>query len=602
MKPANYDFSGWATRFDIRCSDGRTIQKDAFNECDGITVPLVWSHRHDSPEYVLGHALLECRPEGVYTYGVFNQNELSQNAKAQVSNGDITSLSIFANHLKQDDKMNVSHGSIKEVSLVLAGANPGAYIDYSVAHDDEGDLSGIIYNPIEQLDIVAHADTNTNNVEEDNNSMNDETLQHEEETEEDVDIQAVVDSMTEDQKTVMLGLIGQAIEDTKAAYENNSKGDDDMKHNAFQNETNEETLSHAEISAIFADAQKSSIGNLKDACLAHGITDTGKPTSQGGTDITNWLFPDFKKLDNEPPFITRETTWVGTLMNGVKHTPFSRIKSLFADLREEDARAKGYLTKGTQKVEEIIKLLKRTTEPTTVYKLQKFDRDDILDITDFDVVMWIKKEMRFMLDEEIARAILIGDGRSALAGDKIDETKIRPIWTDADLFTIKAQYVEEDTDTDTVKVKKFIHACVRARKDYKGSGNPVLFTTEDVLTDCLLMEDTNGRVIYETPEKLATALRVSKIVTVEVMENKTRVGAVGGSEAGYTFGLKGIIVNPTDYNVGADKGGAVAMFDDFNIDYNKQSYLIETRCSGALVKPYSAIAVETKYPTPEAVG
>lgn len=600
MKPNNYDFSGWATRFDIKCTDGRTIRKGAFAGCDGKTVPLVWSHQHDSPEYVLGHTQLECRPEGVYAYGSFNNNELAQQAKEQVRNGDITSLSIFANRLQEDNLLNVAHGEIKEVSLVLAGANPGAYIDYAVAHSDEEGLCGTIYNPIEDLDVIEHSDSEKNNKEEE--TMTDERLQNEE----DQDVESIIDSMTEAQKTVMLGLIGQAIEDTKAEYENNQNDqeDYDMKHNAFQNDTQEEVLSHAEIQAIFDDAKKSSIGNLKDAVLAHAITSDGHPIGggTGSTDITNWLFPDYKNLEKEPPFISRDMGWVSVLMNGVKHTPFARIKTMFGDIREDDARAKGYLTKGTQKIEEVITLLKRTTEPITVYKLQKFDRDDIVDITDFDVVMWIKKEMRKLLDEEIARAILIGDGRSSVASDKIDETKIRPVWTDAALFTVRGQYTEDSTDTDTVKVKKFIHACIRARKDYKGSGNPILFTTEDVLTDCLLMEDTNGRVIYETPEKLATALRVSKIVTVEVMENKTRTGAAGGAEAGYTFGLKGIIMNPVDYNVGADKGGAVSMFDDFNIDYNKYEYLIETRCSGALVKPYSAIAIETKYPTPQAVG
>lgn len=618
--PNEFDFSGWATRNDIRCADGRTIKKNAFKDCDGKTVPLVWSHRHDSNEYVIGHALLENRDEGVYTYGTFNGTELGKKAREQVRNGDITSLSIFANHLTQDEGKNVLHGMIREVSLVLAGANPGAYIDYCMAHEDgsnEG-LSATIFNPIENLEL-AHACG-----EDDSDSK--KKLEHAKEGTEmptedkkDITVEDVINSMNEDQQVVVQALAekinelqtkldeqtakhsddanqnedpGTDPENNTAAHADNEE-DNTMAHNIFEGtttENKEDVLTHEEEMAIFADARKSNIGNLRDACLAHSITNIG------------YLYPDYKNVDREPKFITRKMEWVDVIMKGVHHTPFSRIRSVFANLTADEARAKGYLTKGTQKIEEVISLLRRTTDPTTIYKLQKFDRDDVLDITDFDVVAWIKTEMRFMLDEEIARAILIGDGRSAVANDKIDESKVRPIWTDDDLFVVHSKIVWDANDTDTVKTKKFIHACVRARKNYKGSGNPILFTTEDQLTDCLLMEDTNGRVIYDTIEKLATALRVSKIVTVPVMENKTRLGAVGGAEAGLSFDLFGIIVNPSDYNVGADKGGSVNMFDDFNIDYNKYEYLIETRCSGALTMPYSAIVVERQYETPSAIG
>lgn len=579
MKPKHFDFSGWATRNDIKCADGRTIRRDAFKDCDGLSVPLVWSHQHDSPEFVLGHAMLENRPEGVYCYGTFNDTELAQKAKNQVCNKDITSLSIYANHLQQDEARNVLHGAIREVSLVLAGANPGAYIDYSMAHSDEesDSVAATIFNPIE--DLLVHSDEdeeqnqNQNNLKE--NEMENTELNHAD----DKTVQEVLDTFNEEQKTVLMYLVGQALEDNK--NNNNSEEDNNMAHNVFENDNNtEEVLSHSDMSTIFSNAKRG--GSLKQAVaeflsddeLAHGVTNIG------------YLYPDHKNVTDKPLFIARDMGWVDVVMNGVHHTPFSRIKSVFANVTADEARAKGYLTKGSQKIEETIAMLKRTTDPTTVYKLQKFDRDDILDITDFDVVAWIKTEMRMMLNEEIARAILISDGRSAVAADKIAEDKIRPIWTDDDLYTIKSTYSYEVGDTDAAKVKKFIKACLVARKSYKGSGNPVLFTTEDVLTECLLLEDLNGRVIYDTQEKLATALRVSKIVTVPVMESKTRT--VGDD----THTLMGIIVNMADYNVGADKGAAVTMFDDFDIDYNKYEYLIETRISGALTKPYSAIAVE----------
>ena len=560
-----YDFSGWATKNNLKCSDGRTILKDAFKENDGQKVPLVWNHQHDDPDNVLGHALLENRDEGVYAYCAFNDTESGQQAKKLVEHGDVVSLSIYANKLKQQGG-NVIHGAIREVSLVLAGANPGAFIDAVMSHGEDSEGDGII-SMMEDISL-SHGE-----IEEDTISHAEEKKEDEKmaENSKDMTIKEIIDTMTEDQKNAMYYLIGKAIEGDD---ENDKGGDENMKHNVFDNDTEnkDDVLSHSDMEAIFSDAKR--YGSLKDSVLAHGI------------DQIDYLFPEAESLNRTPEFIKRDTGWVSKVMSGVHHTPFSRIKSMFADITEDDARAKGYI-KGKLKKEEVFSLLKRTTTPTTIYKKQKLDRDDVIDITDFDVVAWLKSEMRMMLDEELARAFLVGDGRLPSSDDKINEQNIRPIWKDDDLYTIKSSIEVAADATSDQKAKAFIRAIIKARKNYKGSGEPTLYTTEDMLTDCLLMEDNNGRIIYDSTAKLANMLRVKEIVTVPVMEGLTRT-----ADEGKTMALMGIVVNLADYNVGADKGGAVNMFDDFDIDYNAQKYLIETRCSGALIKPFSAIAVE----------
>lgn len=556
-----YDFSGWATKNDLKCSDGRTIRKDAFKDCDGMTVPLVWNHDHTEAFNVLGHAELENRPEGVYTYGYLNDTEMGRHAKELVRHGDITSLSIYANKLQQVGG-NVMHGVIREVSLVLAPANPGAHITDVIEHSDiMGDYEdGDAYIECGDAPVLRHEEE----------SKPEEELKHNDEGENkmaDKTLKDVIDTMTEEQKEAMYTVVGLALEENNGEDEE----DDDMKHNVFENDNEENTLSHAEMNEILADGKR--YGSLKESFLQHGI------------DNIEMLFPDNKALTTQPEFYKRDMSWVDVVMNGVHHTPFSRIKSTYADITADEARAKGYV-KGNVKVDEVIAVLKRTTNPTTIYKKQKLDRDDVIDITDFDVVSWLKGEMRMMLNEELARAFLVGDGRSSAADDKINETNIRPIWTDDDVYTIKQLVTVAQNATDDAKAKAIIRAAVKSRKDYKGSGNTVFFTTEDYVTDMLLMEDSTGRIIYDSLDKLATAMRVRKIVTVPVMEGLHRtVGAA-------THDLVGIIVDLSDYNVGADKGGAVNMFDDFDIDYNAQKYLIETRCSGALTKPKSAIAIE----------
>ena len=559
----DYDFSGWATRNNLKCSDGRTIIKDAFKANDGLVVPLVWNHNHTDANNVLGHCLLENREDGVYTYGKFNDTEQGQNAKILVEHGDVTALSIYANQLKQQGG-NVLHGQIREVSLVLAGANPGAFIDTVITHSDDLDEEAIIYTG-EYFELSHSASDNTK-IDEPKEKVKEETKKEEpKEMEKEKTVQEVFDELTEEQKTVVYALIGQAIED--AQKQMNEEGDnEEMKHNVFENDNNEEILQHAEeLNAALADAKR--YGSLKDSVLAHGITNI------------DYLFPEATNLNPTPEFITDDTGWVRKVLSAVHHTPFSRIKSQFADITAEDARAKGYI-KGKLKKEEVFSLLKRTTNPTTIYKKQKLDRDDVVDITDFDVVAWIKGEMRMKLDEEIARAILIGDGRLSSSDDKINEQCIRPVYNDHELYTVKAEVTVPEGGE---KAKEFIKAVIRNRKLYKGTGSPTLYTTEDMISDCLLLEDKNGRVIYESLDKLANVLRVKEIVPVPVMEGAK--GSKGGE-------LLAILVNLADYNVGADKGGAVNMFDDFDIDYNQQKYLIETRCSGALVKPYSAIAFE----------
>lgn len=564
---SKYDFTGWATKNNLRCSDGRTILQDAFKHNDGQTVPLVWNHQHNDSHNVLGHALLENRTEGVYAYCKFNDTEAGQNAKALVQHGDVTALSIYANQLKQNGG-NVQHGVIREVSLVLAGANPGAFIDSVLRHGESSDEEAVIYTG-ENLEL-SHAEENQNEPEKGGK----EEVDNKEKT-----IQDVVDSMSEEQKNVMYALIGKALEDNAVQHSNNNEnngGEEEMKHNVFENDNKQgnNTLSHAEMETIFTDAKR--FGSLKESVLQH--------SEQFGIENIDYLFPDHKTLNNTPEFVKRDTDWVSVVMGGVHHTPFSRIKSMQADLREDEARARGYM-KGKLKKEEVFSLLKRTTDPQTIYKKQKLHRDDVLDITSFDVVAWLKSEMRMMLDEEIARAILVGDGRLSSDDDKIQENHIRPIYKEEELYCIHKTLDHQDGDADK-RAKTFIKTAIKARKDYKGSGQPTLFCSEDLLTDMLLLEDNNGRVIYDSEAKLATALRVSKIVTVPVMENVSR------EERGVTKDLLGIIVNLKDYNVGADKGGAVSMFEDFDIDYNAQKYLIETRCSGALIKPFSAIVIE----------
>lgn len=575
-----YDFSGWATRNNLKCSDGRVILKDAFKHNDGQVVPLVWNHQHNEAINVLGHALLENRPEGVYTYGTFNDTEQGRNAKLLVEHGDVVALSIYANRLKQDGS-NVSHGEIREVSLVLAGANPGAFIDSVIKHGEESEEEAVIYT--DETISLYHAEDKEEKVEEtkkEDNMAEEKKVEQTEEKEETV--ADVFNTLNEKQKTVVYAMIGQALEDA-----GKDKEDENMKHNVFEPEeqNTENVISHSDMMNIISDAKR--YGSMKESFLAHSTEIEYSPkTATYGIDGVDWLFPEARNLNQVPEFIKRDMDWVKKVMGGVHHTPFSRIKSMFADITEDDARAKGYI-KGKLKKEEVFGLLKRTTTPTTIYKKQKMDRDDVQDITDFDVIAWLKAEMRMMLDEEIARAILVGDGRPASSDDKINEMHIRPIWKDEDLFTIKAEVKVAAGATADQKAKAFIRAAIKSRKNYKGSGEPTLYTTEDMLTDCLLLEDMNGRVIYDTVEKLKNALRVKDIVTVPVLEGLSREG-----ENGANLGLMGLIVNLKDYNVGADKGGAVAMFEDFDIDYNQQKYLIETRCSGALIKPFSAIALE----------
>lgn len=572
-----FDFSGWATKANLKCSDGRTIMKDAFKHNDGQTVPLVWNHQHNDPNEVLGHALLENRDEGVYAYCTFNDTESGKTAKLLVQHGDVNALSIYANQLKQ--KMsNVLHGNIREVSLVLAGANPGASIDSIIMHGEESDEEAIIYTG-EEITLAHSSDAKDSEgiTKEDNKMADDIKKTDGEET-----VADVFNTLSEKQKTVVYAMIGQALEDAGVTddddedYEDemgHSEGDDYMKRNVFDNdEQQEDVLSHAAMETIIGDAKR--FGSLKESFLAHA--------DEYGIEQIDYLFPEAKTLNNPPEFIKRDTGWVSTVMGAVHHTPFSRIKSVFANITEDEARAKGYI-KGNLKKEEVFSLLKRTTTPTTIYKKQKLDRDDVIDITDFDVVAWLKSEMRIMLDEEIARAILIGDGRLSSSDDKINESNIRPVVSDAELYTIRQKVSVAANATDDDKAKAMIKAAVKARKNYKGSGNPTFFTTEDWLTNALLLEDAQGHRLYKNDSEVAAAMRVSKIVTVPVMEG------VKGPEGG---DLIGIIVNLADYNVGADKGGAVNMFDDFDIDYNQQKYLIETRCSGALIKPYSAIELE----------
>lgn len=623
----DYDFGGWATRNNIKCSDGRTILKDAFKQNDGQKVPLVWNHQHDDVNEVLGHALLENRPEGVYAYCKFNDTESGQTAKALVANGDVDKLSIYANKLKTHMN-NVMHGCIREVSLVLAGANPGAYIDSVVVHGDGADVEeeGVIYTD-EALELShsegedagtedSNAENSTNSEENQNgnseedvreiakesnndsdnepkkdnkkedSSMNEDKEKDLEHNDEGKTVQEVFDGMTDEQKEAVYAIVGQAVEDaSNGEYdednneENDDNGGENMKHNVFDNDTNnDEVLQHSEILGdALADAKK--YGSLRESVIEHAainnITDIGK------------LFPDATALNKEPIMIEKDQTWVGKVMNSIKHTPFSRVKVTMGKMTEPQARAKGYI-KGNKKVNIQMQALNRVVTPTTVYIKNEIDRDDVIDITDFDVVAWQKREMRKELDKELALAALLGDGREITDSDKINEQNIVPIVKDVSTFTIQYTITEgkdykqtgnsaSDNDSFT---KGIIRAALRSRKEYKGSGTPTFFTTEDYLTDMLLIEDQNGRRIYESIAALALALRVKEIVTVPEMEQEAYSNIVG------------VIVNMADYTMGADKGGSVNMFDDFDIDYNQMKYLMETRCSGALTVPYSAIVLK----------
>lgn len=569
-----FDFSGYATKNDLKCADGRTIRHNAFKENDGQTVPLVWQHIHNDPGNVLGHAVLENRDDGVYAFCKFNDTPAGQNTKLLVQHGDVTSLSIYANKLVQKGQ-DVIHGAIREVSLVLSGANPGALIDnLSIAHSDGGytdvDDEAIIYTglPISEEELE-HEDKEEKKDMSQNGSKT---------------VQDVFDSMSEEQKNVVYAMLAQATEDVEHGYydeedeleHDNLGGGYNMKRNVFDNDQNNEggaVLSHSQIKSIFEDAQKT--GSLKESMLAHAQT--------YGIEDIDILFPDAKTLTPTPDFISRRMGWVPGVINGTHHSPFSRIKSVHADITADEARAKGYV-KASLKTEEVFGLIQRVTTPTTIYKKQKLDRDDIIDITDLDVVAWLKMEMRMMLDEELAKAVLIGDGREPGSPDKIKEEHIRPIYKDADMYAHKVT-LENKVDTDDI-----VEAIIRSRKHYKGSGNPVLYTTTDLLTDMLLSKDQMGRRLYSTEAELASALRVSSIVEVEVMDGVSRAD----DDESVDLDLLGIIVNLKDYNMGADKGGQVSMFDDFDIDYNQYKYLIETRCSGALTKPKSAIVIERR--------
>ena len=575
----DYDFSGYATKANTKCYDGLIIAPNAFADDNGRKVPVVWNHNHSGPEYVLGHALLQNRRDGVYAYVKMNDTPSGQTALEAVRSGDIDAMSIFANGLKKAGQ-TVMHGVIRELSLVLAGCNPGALIDEIVAHGADSDGEGgeaFIYTD-GGLSLKHGLDPDDNPLNEEDDEMAKEGGKT---------LEEVVDTMNDEQKEALYALVGMAKndldedddpeeddydeEDDEDDYDDYDE-EDDMKHNVFDNDPEQGVLRHSmdEINAAIADGK--SCGSMKDAFIAHGIEDV------------EWLFPEDHLLDTPPRIIDNDQSWVSKVMSGVHHIPFSRVKSMAADLTEEDARAKGYI-KGNFKKEQVFSLLKRSTTPTTVYKKQKMDRDDVADITGFGVIAWLKQEMRVKLNEELARAYLIGDGRLSSSDDKINEGNIRPIYNDDDLFTIKVQVETAAGDDTATKLDKMMTAVLKARKNYKGAGNPTFYTTDDTLTDLLLLKDKIGHRLYKNEAEVAQALRVKEIVTVPQMEGMT--GKLGGE-------FVGIIVNLADYTVGADKGGAVNMFDDFDIDYNQQKYLIETRCSGAMTTPFGAMAIEYK--------
>lgn len=610
-----YDFAGWASKNDLRCADGRIIRKGAFAVQDGAKVPLVWNHQHGAVGAILGHAILENRDEGVYAYGLFNNTSAGQDAKECLKHGDIEALSIWANNLDEYNH-EVLHGVIREVSLVTAGANPGAFVESVLAHGEpmeEGDSEGIFYSG--EGIILEHSIDNINDDDENNNEddQEDGELQHSaDDNDEDNEsagggktIGETLATLNDEQKAAV-GILINEIEKEKT--NDNKEEDTEMKHNMFEDQAAQaNVISHSDMEKIFSDAKR--LGSLRDAVnenfeeggvLAHSIpTDGMVGPSQSTASQTygfrdpDMLFPEYRNINgNTPEWISRNMDWVQKVMSGVKRSPFSRIKSQFADITEDEARAKGYI-KGHLKKDEVFTLLKRTTDPQTIYKKQKLDRDDIVDITDFDVVAWIKAEMRVMLNEEIARAILMGDGRLSSSDDKIQENHVRPIISDVDLFNVKVPVTAVQGE-DTAKTQ--INTIIRSRKKYKGSGNPTFFTTEDVLTEMLLLEDGIGHKLYKTEAEVATALRVKEIVTVEAMENQTVM------VANKKYPLLGVIVNLQDYNVGADKGGEINLFDDFDIDYNRYKYLMETRISGALIKPFSALTVYTNQEITEPAG
>lgn len=571
-----YDFCGWATKNDLKCSDGRVIRRNAFKDDDGKRVPVVWNHRHDDAFDVLGHADLKNRAEGVYAYVKLNEDtSQGRNALALVKHGDINAMSICANKLKQSGS-DILHGVIREISLVLAGANPGAMIENIITHSDEDGDSAMIYTG---MNLIFDDSPEISHAEEDEpketseETKEDKTVANEEKTVGEL-MDSAMKKLDPDEKDAVYAVIGAALEQSATDDE---EEDDGVSHNVFEGKKaqDSDTLMHAEIlEESFRDAKK--YGTLKESIKEHAL--------EHGIDDIDLLFPDPKATATQPTMVTRDMDWVSVVMNGVHHVPFARIKSLYADLTEDEARAKGYI-KGKYKKEQVFGLLKRTTQPTTVYKKQKLDRDDMID-AEFDIVPLIRQEMRMMLNEELARAYLFGDGRPASSDDKINEQCIRPVWTDDPFFTINATFTVSAGATSDDKAKAFIRAAIKSRKDYKGAGNPILFTTEDILTDMLLMTDSTGRDLYTDEAQLARKLRVSRIITCPIMDNLTR--EVGAKKRE----LYGLILNLNDYNVGADRGGQVSMFDDFDIDYNAQKYLIETRCSGSLIKPYSAIAVE----------
>ena len=609
-----YDFSGYATKVGLKCSDGRTIMQDAFADADGKTVPLVYQHVHNDPKNILGHAVLENRKDGIYAYCSLNDTENGKTAKEFVKHGDVVALSIYANSLVEKSK-SVVHGVIREVSIVIAGANPEAYIDNLAFEHADGSVVTDETEAIICAGFLAHDGIDIEKGEDTGDeTLPDGVVSHAETKK---TVEEVFNTLTEEQKAVTLALIAHALgdgEDTPPSVKKNDKksvthsniekGDTTMKKNIFDKGVTSEAdgvlqhdaLTREELRSIFEDARKSQ-STLKNAFLAHGfdsLTDALSSyehkeavlahTATYGIDNIGYLFPDARSTTTAPAFIKRNTEWVAKVFGAAKHVPFSRIKTVLADITADEARARGYI-KGNQKVDEVITLLKRTTDPQTVYKKQKLDRDDIIDITDFDVVVWLRAEMRMMLEEELARAQLVGDGRVASSDDKIQETKIRPIATDSSVYTVCIEMQESTTTA------QMIDRVILGRKEYKGSGNPTFFTTPDINGDMLLLKDSTGRRLYNTEADLAAGIRAKEIVEVPVMENifKDVVEPVGSTD-GTRKRLVGISVNMTDYSLGADKGGSVTMFDDFDIDFNQYKYLIETRCSGALTMPHSAIA------------
>lgn len=630
----NYDFAGWAARNDVLCTDGTTVKKGAFAHQDGAKVALVWGHEHGTPHTVVGHAILEDREEGTYTYGYLNHSPAGLDAKEAIRHKDIDSLSIYANKVKFGGATgrDIMHGDIREVSLVFAGADPTARIEYVLEHDESAGEGAIVYNGLVQdfeiqheeepvtEEPVAEAAPEEEIAHAEDKTLNDEVSHADEKKEEDKPVaeakektlEEIVNSMNEEQKTALYALVGLALEDggedegeeeKEDKTSKDSQEDKSVKHNIFEdtNTVVRHGLSDDDVATIFRDAARG--GSLKDAyedfiahsdTIAHTVTDDDNNTVTYGIANVKYAYPDYHATSAQPVFAKRDNTWVGKVLNSVHYSPFNRIKSLVADITMDDARAKGY-TKGNLKKEEVFSLLKRTTDPQTIYKRQKLDRDDLLDITDFDVVAWLKTELKIMLDEEKARAILVGDGRTALAEDKIKEDHIRPVWTDADLYTVKVAVDFTGLATANAKAKAIIDAVIRNRKSYKGSGNPTYFLPDDILSEMLLIEDTTGRKIYKDVNELANTLRVKEIVSVPVMESLSRSVTTGSGQSATTttYNLLGIMVNLDDYTVGANRQSRETLFEDFDIDYNQQKYLLEERACGALTLPYSAIAFET---------